>query len=91
MPSAIICGTASGPGDTIEVAAPRGAFVLRPGSAPVVLLSAGIGVTPVLAMLHALTGRASARQVWWAATAMGIRLPRRPTACFGPCLTTVSR
>lgn len=54
-----------GPRDTIEVAAPRGAFVLRPGPAPVVLVSAGIGATPVLAMLHALTGQATTRQVWW--------------------------
>lgn len=54
-----------GPGDTIEVAAPRGAFVLRPGSAPVVLLSAGIGATPVLAMLHALASETSTRPVWW--------------------------
>jgi ferredoxin len=30
-----------------------------------VLLSAGIGVTPVLAMLHALAAAGSTRQVWW--------------------------
>jgi ferredoxin-NADP reductase len=29
------------------------------------LLSAGIGVTPVLAMLHALADEASPRDVWW--------------------------
>lgn len=52
-------------GDTIEVAAPRGAFLLRPGSRPVVLLSAGIGATPVLAMLHALAEDGSTRPVWW--------------------------
>ncbi|MGH3238316.1 MAG: 3-alpha domain-containing protein, partial [Streptosporangiaceae bacterium] len=52
-------------GDTIEVAAPRGAFILRPGSRPVVLLSAGIGVTPVLAILHTLAGQGPARPVWW--------------------------
>src|SRR5262245_12758471 len=33
-------------GDVIEVSAARGNFVLRPGDAPVVLLSAGIGATP---------------------------------------------
>jgi tetratricopeptide (TPR) repeat protein len=38
---------------------------LRGGDRPVVLLSAGIGVTPVLAMLHALAKEPSARKVWW--------------------------
>lgn len=52
-------------GDTLEVSAPRGAFTLRPGDAPVVLVSAGIGATPVLAMLHALAAQRSSRQVWW--------------------------
>ena len=52
-------------GDTLEVSAPRGAFTLRPGEAPVVLASAGIGATPVLAMLHALAAQRSTRQVWW--------------------------
>jgi MOSC domain-containing protein YiiM/ferredoxin-NADP reductase len=50
-------------GDVIDVSAPRGSFVLQRGDGPVVLLSAGIGATPVLAMLHALAG--SAREVWW--------------------------
>jgi ferredoxin-NADP reductase/MOSC domain-containing protein YiiM len=53
------------PGDMIEMTAPRGAFTLQPGDGPVVLLSAGIGVTPVLAMLHALAAARSPRQVWW--------------------------
>ncbi len=52
-------------GDTLEAAAPRGDFVLRPGRGPVVLVSAGIGATPVLAMLHALAAERSCRQVWW--------------------------
>jgi len=52
-------------GDTLEVSAPRGAFTLRPGDAPVALVSAGIGATPVLAMLHALAAQRSAREVWW--------------------------
>ena len=52
-------------GDVLEVSAPRGAFTLRPGDGPVVLLSAGIGATPVLAMLHALASAASRREVWW--------------------------
>jgi MOSC domain-containing protein YiiM/ferredoxin-NADP reductase len=52
-------------GDVIDVSQPRGGFYLAPGEGPVVLLSAGIGVTPVLAILHALAASASARQVWW--------------------------
>ena len=51
-------------GSTIEVAGPTGAFVLgEHRTRPVVLVSAGIGATPVLAMLQALAG--SRREVWW--------------------------
>lgn len=53
------------PGSIVEVAAPRGDFYLAEGSNPVVLISAGIGVTPVLAMLHALAAARSNRDVWW--------------------------
>ena len=49
----------------IDAAAPRGSFVLRDGTRPVVLISAGVGATPVLAMLHALARERSARPVWW--------------------------
>ena len=52
-------------GDVVHVSAARGGFTLRPGTTPVVLLSAGIGVTPVLAMLHALAAEPSTREVWW--------------------------
>ncbi|WP_213742749.1 MOSC and FAD-binding oxidoreductase domain-containing protein [Bradyrhizobium sp. dw_411] len=52
-------------GDIVPASAARGNFTLRPGDTPVVLLSAGIGVTPVLAMLHALAAEASAREIWW--------------------------
>jgi ferredoxin-NADP reductase/MOSC domain-containing protein YiiM/ferredoxin len=54
-----------GASDILEVSAPRGGFILRSGDAPVVLLSAGIGATPVLAMLHSLSSAASRREVWW--------------------------
>ena len=53
------------PGSVIDVAAPRGDFYLTDGGGPVVLLSAGVGVTPVLAMLHALADASSDREVWW--------------------------
>jgi ferredoxin-NADP reductase len=52
-------------GDTLDVSAPRGSFILQSGERPVVLLSAGIGATPVLAMLHALAAAHSTRQVFW--------------------------
>ncbi|HET7634274.1 MAG TPA: MOSC and FAD-binding oxidoreductase domain-containing protein [Burkholderiales bacterium] len=56
-------------GDTLDVSSPRGSFILQPGERPLVLLSAGIGATPVLAMLHALAATRSPRQVWWLHTA----------------------
>ncbi len=52
-------------GSTLDVSAPRGSFILRSGEGPVVLISAGIGATPVLAMLHALAAARSTRQVLW--------------------------
>jgi ferredoxin-NADP reductase/MOSC domain-containing protein YiiM len=52
-------------GDRLDVSSPRGSFVLQPGEGPIVLLSAGIGATPVLAMLHALAAARSTRQVMW--------------------------
>jgi ferredoxin-NADP reductase len=52
-------------GDTLEVAAPRGTFILRSTDAPVLLISAGVGATPVLAMLHVLAAERSTRGVWW--------------------------
>ncbi len=54
-------------GDSLQVSAPRGSFTLEASELPVVLLSAGIGVTPVLAMLHKLTDAAdgSAPEIWW--------------------------
>jgi ferredoxin-NADP reductase/MOSC domain-containing protein YiiM len=52
-------------GDVLDVSSPRGSFILKPGEQPVVLLSAGIGATPVLAMLYALAADRSTRQVLW--------------------------
>jgi ferredoxin-NADP reductase/MOSC domain-containing protein YiiM len=52
-------------GDRVEVAAPRGTFLLQPGTTPVLLISAGVGATPVLAMLHALADGQSSRDIWW--------------------------
>ncbi len=52
-------------GDGLDVSAPRGNFILQQDDDPVVLLSAGVGATPVLAMLHALASAAATRPVWW--------------------------
>jgi ferredoxin-NADP reductase/MOSC domain-containing protein YiiM len=52
-------------GDILDVSSPRGSFILQSGERPVVLLSAGIGATPVLAMLHALAAARSTREVLW--------------------------
>ena len=52
-------------GDVLDVSAPRGNFTLGPRDTPAVFLSAGIGATPVLAMLHALAAEKSPREVWW--------------------------
>jgi ferredoxin-NADP reductase/MOSC domain-containing protein YiiM/ferredoxin len=65
-------GTASGylhtrlaVGDRLDIAAPRGTFILEQTHAPVLLISAGIGATPVLAMLQALAQERSERGIWW--------------------------
>jgi ferredoxin-NADP reductase/MOSC domain-containing protein YiiM len=52
-------------GDHLDIAAPRGTFILDPTHAPVLLISAGIGATPVLAMLQALAEEHSDREIWW--------------------------
>ena len=51
-------------GDLLDVAAPRGAFVLdRQSLRPVLLLSGGVGLTPMISMLYAL--QKSDRRVWF--------------------------
>ena len=52
-------------GNALGVSSPRGSFTLQSANCPVVLLSAGIGATPVLAMLHALAANRSTRQILW--------------------------
>jgi ferredoxin-NADP reductase/MOSC domain-containing protein YiiM len=52
-------------GDALDVSTPRGSFILQSGERAVVLLSAGIGATPVLAMLHTLAAARSTRRVLW--------------------------
>ena len=59
------------PGAVLDAAAPRGEFVLDDGTGPILLVSAGIGVTPVLSMLHRLAAAHSEREVWWLYGARG--------------------
>ena len=61
------------PGQTLDVAAPRGDFTLDQGTGPVLLISAGIGVTPVLSMLGQLAADHSQRVIWWLHGARGPR------------------
>jgi ferredoxin-NADP reductase len=60
-------------GAILDAAAPRGDFVLDAETGPVLLISAGIGLTPVLSMLHQLAAVHSERQVWWIHGARGPR------------------
>jgi ferredoxin-NADP reductase/MOSC domain-containing protein YiiM len=62
--SSFLCDRAR-EGDRLDVSAPRGSFTLRSGQSPVVLLSAGVGATPVMSMLHALAAEKSQREIWW--------------------------
>jgi ferredoxin-NADP reductase/MOSC domain-containing protein YiiM len=55
----------AGSGLVIESASPRGDFYLVDDNSPVILVSAGIGATPVMAMAHALAAAKSPRQIWW--------------------------
>lgn len=54
-------------GDRLSISAPRGSFLLDADERPLVFWSAGIGITPVVAMLHELAAKpaAHARKVFW--------------------------
>ncbi len=62
--SSFLCNRAR-EGDLLDVSAPRGSFTLRAGQNPVVLLSAGVGATPVMSMLHTLAAERSQQEIWW--------------------------
>jgi ferredoxin-NADP reductase/MOSC domain-containing protein YiiM len=62
--SSFLCNRAR-EGDLLDVSAPHGSFTLRPTQSPVVLLSAGVGATPVMSMLHSLAAERSQREIWW--------------------------
>ncbi len=55
-----------GVGAIVSARAPAGDFILDPSSPrPVVLVSAGVGLTPLLSMLHELVGGGDSRSVWF--------------------------
>ena len=53
-------------GDILNARTPAGEFVLHEtGDRPVVLVSAGVGLTPLVSMLHALVASGEERRVWF--------------------------
>ncbi|MFT4297351.1 MAG: FAD-binding oxidoreductase [Micropruina sp.] len=52
------------PGLTLEVSEPRGELVLDDSDGPLVLISAGIGVTPMAAIVEDVARRQPDREVW---------------------------
>ena len=53
-------------GDCLLVSPPAGDFVMQDGDRPLVLLGAGIGVTPLVSMLRTLVARGDGRDVLFA-------------------------
>jgi len=54
------------PGTRLSVKAPRGDFHLDPREfGPVVMLSAGVGITPMISMLEAIVEAGSGRPIWF--------------------------
>ncbi len=52
-------------GAFIDARKPAGDLILPCDSCPVVLVSAGVGITPMAAMLHSLAGEDGVRPVWF--------------------------
>ena len=53
-------------GDILDVKAPNGHFYLDlADERPVVLISGGVGITPVLSMLNAIIENGAKREVWF--------------------------
>ncbi|MBD3655702.1 MULTISPECIES: pyridoxamine 5'-phosphate oxidase family protein [Marinobacter] len=52
-------------GDIVNAQKPEGDFVLAPGERPVALVSAGVGVTPMVSMLQAMAREAGERPVYF--------------------------
>lgn len=65
-------------GDQVELSQPQGEYVFEPqkhGDAPVVLISAGVGVTPSLAILETVAGKTSVPISWMHASHSYTSLP----------------
>lgn len=52
-------------GEIIDARKPAGDFVLTCAHCPIVLISAGVGLTPMVSMLHALANEETQRPVWF--------------------------
>lgn len=52
-------------GDVIEAKVPAGDFLIPEDDKPLVLISAGVGLTPMLAMLHQASIEGKSRRVWY--------------------------
>ena len=53
-------------GDTIPIAAPAGDFYLdKDCKLPLVLISGGVGLTPLMSMLNTVTKEDSNREIYW--------------------------
>jgi nitric oxide dioxygenase len=62
------------PGTTLRVSAPAGDFFLNEESTqPVVLLSGGVGLTPMVSMLETIVEQGATRPVWYAHAALSGR------------------
>ena len=53
------------PGDIIESRRPAGDFMMTCNVCPLVLISAGVGVTPMVSILRSITSETSKRPVWF--------------------------
>ena len=52
-------------GAIVSARAPAGDFVLGCTNCPVALISAGVGLTPMLSMLYQLAAAGAERPIWW--------------------------
>ncbi|MFB1051234.1 FAD-binding oxidoreductase [Paraliobacillus sp. JSM ZJ581] len=52
-------------GDAIEISAPAGDFVLDKEQKPLILLSGGVGLTPLTSMLHTVAHQQPEREVYY--------------------------